>query len=229
MILISESGQGKAVAERIKDIVIDYDTYVEPFAGSFECGFELLRGGRLARAILNDPNPEIANFWNCVKDNCQELVDLIGLFIKSSDISKIHVESMISAKKAPVLRAATFWLKQVLNCPDANINNFSQEFFERSRLLKNVTITNCNCYRMLPFSDAFWMISSANADEVKKIISSSNPPASWCAININPSEIKNIDSRYSRSNLNFNNRKYTVVFSGDRERTRFERTIMCAV
>ena len=53
-----------------------FGRYVEPFLGSGALFLELLPN----RAILNDFNPELINMYNCIRDNCDAMYNiLIGL------------------------------------------------------------------------------------------------------------------------------------------------------
>lgn len=53
------------------------DTYVEPFAGSFNCGFNIMEKGYFGKTVLNDKDYYIANFWKCVKENPDKLIEEI--------------------------------------------------------------------------------------------------------------------------------------------------------
>ena len=55
----------------------DFDLYVEPFLGGGALFLELYRQGRIAKAILNDRNPELINTWKMVRD---EPSAVIGTF-----------------------------------------------------------------------------------------------------------------------------------------------------
>ena len=53
------------------------DTYVEPFAGSFNCGFNLIENGFNGKCVLNDLDRYIVTFWECIKEDPEKLFNLI--------------------------------------------------------------------------------------------------------------------------------------------------------
>lgn len=55
----------------------DCNTYVEPFAGSFGAGFNLMEQKYIQKTVLNDKDYFVYNFWHCIKDNSDLLIERI--------------------------------------------------------------------------------------------------------------------------------------------------------
>lgn len=53
------------------------DTYVEPFAGSFSCGINLMDDGFFGKTVLNDLDRFVYSFWTAIKENPDKLYDRI--------------------------------------------------------------------------------------------------------------------------------------------------------
>lgn len=51
--------------------------YVEPFAGSFGAGFNVMEQKYIPRIVLNDKDYFVYNFWLCVRDDVDFLMDTI--------------------------------------------------------------------------------------------------------------------------------------------------------
>lgn len=59
------------------------ETYIEPFAGGAGLAFKLLLNGDVKRILINDYDPAIFAFWNCVLNRTDELCKLV----RDADIS----------------------------------------------------------------------------------------------------------------------------------------------
>ena len=74
-------GKGK-LYKKVKSIIEENDlskkTYVEPFAGGFGIGLKLLDNNVVEKAMLNDYDSHIFNFWYCVLNKTDELCKAIN-------------------------------------------------------------------------------------------------------------------------------------------------------
>lgn len=160
----------------------EIDTYIEPFAGSFNCGFNLIVDGYTGRAVLNDLDRELIIFWECVKDDADKLFNLIQTsyekWIDNPDI-------LISLKNGSKYEIATY---EYLYCVSHGmkgrkqiVNNKSDAlyFVASQALLENVEITNLDCIDVIHRYDSertFFMIDPPynipNIDNYYKIKSS---------------------------------------------------------
>ncbi len=55
----------------------DCETYVEPFAGSFGAGFNLMEKRIFKKTVLNDKDYYVYNFWYCIKSNSDLVIQYI--------------------------------------------------------------------------------------------------------------------------------------------------------
>lgn len=156
------------IADYLKSIINDYDTYIEPFSGSFSCGFELFDIQNKTSFVLSDINPEVINFWSCVRDNPDRLYDSIlcnvniisDLILKQQKIQ--NYPAYIQNCTNNFDRAALNWIgqhaKKGCSCKSlvrSDMKQFSmllnkgyeykQGFYIRSSILQNVQI-NCADY-----------------------------------------------------------------------------------
>lgn len=123
-----------------------YSLYVEPFAGSFNCGFNIIEDGYTGRCILNDKDGLIKNFWECVKE---EPLKLYGTILKEHEqLSSNKVDlSKLASDKDNYKRAAYQYIYSQYN----NINNLKNSgtihldisnIIQCSNMLHNVKILN---------------------------------------------------------------------------------------
>ncbi|MBO5387269.1 MAG: DNA adenine methylase [Lachnospiraceae bacterium] len=67
----------------MKDInLVDYGfsnptLYCEPFGGSFNTGFKLIEQGYKGESIYNDIDEKVVNFWECIKENNNKVLDRV--------------------------------------------------------------------------------------------------------------------------------------------------------
>ena len=102
-------------------------TYVEPFAGSFSCGFNLITDGFRGNTVINDKDSFIYDFWFCTKDNPHKLYYIIMNFYlkhkseteddfrKSLDILKDSIDCYDRAAYAYLYNNLNNFSKQALN------------------------------------------------------------------------------------------------------------------
>lgn len=71
------------------------DTYIEPFAGGFGVGLELLYSNLVNKVVLNDLDPSIYSIWFNILNNADEFVSLI----KNTDITISTWNKMVKIRK----------------------------------------------------------------------------------------------------------------------------------
>ncbi len=52
-------------------------TYIEPFAGGFGVGLELLYSKYIEKVVINDLDPSIYSVWNAILNETDEFINLI--------------------------------------------------------------------------------------------------------------------------------------------------------
>ena len=67
-IILTYIGSKKRFFPIIKDLIPTHDTYIEPFAGGFSLGLELIDKGYVKQGVLNDLDENVYNFWSQVKN-----------------------------------------------------------------------------------------------------------------------------------------------------------------
>jgi len=55
-----------------------HNTYIEPFAGGAGLAIKLLLNGDVKRIVINDSDPAIFAFWQCVLNNTNELCEYVN-------------------------------------------------------------------------------------------------------------------------------------------------------
>lgn len=95
------------------------DYYIEPFGGSFGCGFELLDAGVISKAVLIDANPDVINFWRTIAYDIDDFIralDFVQEYIITASPNKIiYVSDLRNAFTKPYERAAVHWWIRHLN------------------------------------------------------------------------------------------------------------------
>ena len=62
----------------IKEFGLNSETiYCEPFSGSFNTGFKLYENGYTGQLIYNDLDEKVVNFWECIKEDNERLLNRI--------------------------------------------------------------------------------------------------------------------------------------------------------
>ena len=149
---------GRMSKIHVIDCIGKCDTYIEPFAGSFNCGINLITDGFKGKTVLNDKDTFVTNFWECVKHDPEKLYDLIKVIYDNyisfsasdlSDFMSIDDTTVYKIKNCDdevlKFRAAAY---QYLYCRYYLKNrvkydiNDKEEFIEASDLLSNTVITN---------------------------------------------------------------------------------------
>lgn len=82
------------IYQKVKNLIevadLGANTYIEPFAGGFGIGINLLLDGVVTNVILNDYDTHIYNFWKAVLEHTEDLVELIDDTQISIDERKIQ-------------------------------------------------------------------------------------------------------------------------------------------
>lgn len=103
--------------------------YIEPFGGSFGCGFELLETGVISKAVLIDANPDVINFWKTVAYDIESLIralDSVQEYIITVGMTKrIYVAELEATFTKPHERAAVHWWVRHLNKGACTINHIA--------------------------------------------------------------------------------------------------------
>lgn len=153
---------------RMEDIHIkkylseDIGIYIEPFAGSFNCGFNLMDDGFLGAFVLNDKDEFVYAFWSCVKKNSEKLYRLINeyynTFIKNDTFEK-DIE-MLADSDDLYDRAAYEYLYSISNKfsnkPEKQKIQFKatvDDFKKAGLRLSRVTISNIDYSDVIRRSD----------------------------------------------------------------------------
>lgn len=63
--------------KRILDTNSLHGTYIEPFAGGAGLALKLLLNGDVKKIVINDSDPAIYSFWDCVINHTDELCDYV--------------------------------------------------------------------------------------------------------------------------------------------------------
>lgn len=147
---------------KIKEFIpYNIETYVEPFAGSFSCGFNLMEESIKYKTVLNDLDVYVVNFWRCIKDNPEKVItsiyDMYSKCRYTSDIekySKSADEFELSAYE--YLHRAN--IRLITNYNNDNrlrkLKINEQEFIEASISLMNTDITNKDVFEILDEYDS---------------------------------------------------------------------------
>lgn len=90
------------------------ETYIEPFAGGAGLALKLLLNGDVKRILINDYDPAIYAFWNCVLTQTDELCELIANADISVDTWKTqkHIYEHQDSFNELELAFATFFLNR---------------------------------------------------------------------------------------------------------------------
>ena len=185
--ILTYVGSKKRFYPIIKDLIPSTTkTYIEPFAGGFSLGIELLENGIVYEGVLNDLDPNVYNFWLQVKENPIDLLDAIDdLFFRVKKLKTLEdlarYNSLLqSYNDTPVKLGAQFYIRKKFsrgmtgkNLTEGKLNqikesnNFSTSYFKLtdnilkvSSYLQNFDILNTS-YTDLTNYDApntFWYL-----------------------------------------------------------------------
>lgn len=186
-IILSYVGSKKRFYPIIKDLIpTTTKAYIEPFAGGFSLGIELLENDIVHEGVLNDLDPNVYNFWLQVKKNPFDLLDAIDeLFfpikglITLEDLARYN-HKLHSYKDTPVKLAAQFYIQKKLsrgmtgkNLTEGRLNqikesnNFGTSYFrvtdnilKVSSYLKNFDILNTSYINLAHYDapNTFWYL-----------------------------------------------------------------------
>jgi len=142
---------GKKSPRLIKEYgfnIENYDTYCEPFSGSFNAGLNVREKISIGkRVIFNDLDWEVYNFWSCVKENPDKVYsEIIKLY--TSEIVDDNTYKILSDKiQDKYERAALeFIYRNNLSMNGLVIrpisNTLEVDMFTQSMIMQNVELYN---------------------------------------------------------------------------------------
>ena len=140
------------------------EIYVEPFGGSFSCGFNLLDNGFLKKTVLNDKDENIYAFWKSVQENPEKLIADIKYIVSeiSDQINPYDEINKFASSNDKFILGAYEWL----TCNKSSIDGKSNDdrllnpsideelFIEHSIRLANTDITNLDYLEVLEKYDS---------------------------------------------------------------------------
>lgn len=174
--VLSYVGSKARFFDTIKDNIIPNCLYIEPFMGGFSLGLNLLERGIISKALANDSNQEVINFWsNIQKDfwSLAEGVDSIIAFVKSNNSTHTGVlnqQLQEYVKGSSVLTSALYYLYRKSNYgsslkrlnldTDFGSMNYTETFGKASDLLQNVLLLNQSYVELRDYDskDTFWYL-----------------------------------------------------------------------
>lgn len=147
-------------------------TYIEPFAGSFNCGFNLMEEGYMGNSVLNDLDTNVYNFWCCVKQDPERLmktiVELYADIMGSDNINKImELEKYSKSTEQYLLGAYEYLYRSTIKLSYESDIIIKEPYIDRYKFidasvrLLDTTILNRNCFDILDMYDSentFFMI-----------------------------------------------------------------------
>lgn len=159
------------------------NTYVEPFAGSFGAGFNVMEQKYIPRVVLNDKDYFVYNFWYCIKENSDFVIENIRKIHK--DIYQLdYVSAMKKLEECKnstdkYIQAAYEYLymenRYSFNSHNRYIkelNIHEDDFIDASIRLMEVDILNIDCLDILDRYDSdstlFMMDPPYNVSKIDK-------------------------------------------------------------
>jgi DNA adenine methylase len=168
-IVLPYVGSKQRFFKLLKDNIPKDHLYIEPFAGGFSLGLALLDKELVEKAILNDLDQNVANFWALLKKDYWSLVTEVDMLIAlhNSLIANHTVKEVKAELEKTVVnentKTALFYLYKKMNMgtsrqiikADLTFGKmeYTETFYTASKLLKNVVVTNEN-YTNLKVADA---------------------------------------------------------------------------
>ncbi|KAA8811615.1 DNA adenine methylase [Lactobacillus crispatus] len=106
-------------------------TYIEPFAGGFGVGLELLYSKYIEKVVINDLDPSIYSVWNAILNETDEFINLI--YSTPVNILEWETQKRIHQKEK--------------NNPTSIYNAFSSFFLNRTNVsgIINGKLSNLLC------------------------------------------------------------------------------------
>lgn len=96
----------KQILAIMQEYNLFHHIYTEPFAGGFGLGIKLLTDSKVEKAIINDADPHIYEFWKNVFYNSESLIKLIENIEVNIENWKIQKEIYENIEKASSLEIA---------------------------------------------------------------------------------------------------------------------------
>lgn len=185
--ILTYIGSKKRFFPIIKELIPKHDTYIEPFAGGFSLGLELLEKGIIKQGVLNDLDENVYNFWSQVKQQPLVLANVIDnihyRFLEletEEDVVDFNLNYLLSKEDdEPVVRAAKFRMQKHYNrgtssqkLTEARLNSIrtptygiryskiTENLLSASMYLQDFDITN-KSYEDLKYYDSettFWYL-----------------------------------------------------------------------
>lgn len=191
----------RQIIEKSKQNIKGELLYIEPFGGGFSLGLNLLENGIIEKAVYNDLDEKVYNFWQCLKEDKFRLIDNVTelIVILAEDIRIEHwlnalekyEESEERFKRAAgeyIRRKYSIrysYIKPRLITIDYKTFDFTDTLIKAGNLLENVEIYNENYVDLKGFDgdNTIW---------------SCDPPFL----------VDNVDSYYRAEDGGFNHKKF---------------------
>lgn len=170
-------GSKKRLLPIIEKNIPDNDRYIEPFAGGFSLGLNLLEQGLVSNAVLNDKDKQVSSFWTHIKHSPWELiqeVDNLILYInelKGTVSNKQLLQSLESLiVDNPIAKSALFYILKRINrgsahksmARDIRFGNieYTGTFLEAFNRLTDVTVENLDYTELKKYDKptSFWYV-----------------------------------------------------------------------
>ncbi|WP_455723445.1 DNA adenine methylase [Dysosmobacter welbionis] len=201
------------------------ETYIEPFAGGAGLAFKLLLNGDVRRILINDYDPAIFAFWNCVLNRTDELCKLI----QSADISiptwmaqKELYENQENADELS-LAFATFFLNRtnvsgvikggIIGGLQQNGNYSIAARFKKESLVRKIQkIAEKKSQIIISNDDAFNFIQKQNLRHYYKVFINFDPPYVKKGAKLYKNAFTEDDHRNLSNLIHQCNRKWIVTY-----------------
>ena len=125
--------------------------YVEPFAGSFNCGFNLMVDGFYGAFVLSDIDKYVYTFWKCVKEDAGKLYkNIVKQYekYKDSETFKKDIEVLMTSDDEYDIATYEYLFSisdKFSNKPEEQsiqIKSVEDDFIRTSTMLSKVNIAN---------------------------------------------------------------------------------------
>lgn len=186
-IILTYIGSKKRFFPLIKDLIPQHHTYIEPFAGGFSLGLDLIEKGYVKQGVLNDLDHNVYNFWLQVKTDPLYLANALDIihyrFLElttEEDLEDFNLNYLgFKADDDLVTRAAKFRMQKHYNrgsssekLTKARLNNLrtltygtnytkiTSNLMTASSYLQDFDITNKSYEELKPYDDSttFWYL-----------------------------------------------------------------------
>lgn len=134
-----------------------YETYCEPFGGSFNSGLKLLQQGFKGQTVYNDLDIAVYNFWNCVIEDvnrlwekCERLDTNIINYITVDE--QLRTLNMYRASEDKFRRAAAEYVyRKYLTLTGFRVRRMAIPFEHEELILASELLKNTKLYNMYYF------------------------------------------------------------------------------